>query len=146
MLYTTRTPSATAGAADMHGVILPEHRATGITPAVEKSAAGVLAHLRDAQVKNLTQTIEQLKARGVWVVGLASEGKTRYTDFDFNRSLAPVVGNEGKGISRLVREHCDALVQLSNPRAVTVTCDNNSVSVVVLPLGVQRLIRNPVES
>lgn len=102
----------TAEAVGAHGLILPEHRAAGLTPAVDKSSAGAVEHLLVAQVTNLTRAIDTLKKRGLWVVGLAGEATQDYDRVDLDRPLALVVGSEGKGISRLVREHCDFLVRL----------------------------------
>jgi 23S rRNA (guanosine2251-2'-O)-methyltransferase len=102
----------TAEAAGAHGIILPEHRAAGLTPAVDKSSAGAVEHLLIAQVTNLTRTVDALKKQGIWIVGLAGEATQDYDRVDLDRPLALVVGNEGKGISRLLREHCDFLVRL----------------------------------
>ncbi len=102
----------TAEAARVHGVIIPEHRAAEVNATVVKTAAGATEHLLIAQEANLTRTIDYLKAQNVWVVGLAGEAQTLYTRADLTGPLALVVGNEGKGISRLVREHCDLLVKL----------------------------------
>ena len=102
----------TAEAAGVHGLIIPEHRAAEINSTVVKTSAGATEHLRIAQETNLTRTIDYLKKQNVWVVGLAGEAKTFYTQADLRGSLALVVGNEGKGISRLVREHCDLLIKL----------------------------------
>jgi 23S rRNA (guanosine2251-2'-O)-methyltransferase len=102
----------TAEAVGAHGVIIPEHRAAGLTPAVDKSSAGAIEHLLVAQVTNLTRTVDALKKGGIWVVGLAGEATQDYDRVDLDRPLALVVGNEGKGIGRLLREHCDFLVRL----------------------------------
>ena len=102
----------TAEAAGIHGIIIPEHRAAEVNATVAKTSAGASEHLLIAQETNLTRTIEDLKKRNIWVVGLAGEAKTLYTQADLTGPLALVVGNEGKGISRLVREHCDLLIKL----------------------------------
>ncbi len=102
----------TAEAAGAHGVIIPQHRAAEINATVVKTAAGATEHLLIAQETNLTRTIEELKKQNVWVVGLAGEAQTFYTQANLTGPLALVVGNEGKGISRLVREHCDLLIRL----------------------------------
>ncbi len=102
----------TAEAAGMHGVVLPEHRAAEVNATVVKTSAGATEHLLIAQVTNLTHSIDQLKRQNIWVVGLAGEAKTLYHQADLTGPLALVVGNEGKGISRLVREHCDLLIKL----------------------------------
>lgn len=102
----------TAEAAGVHGIILPEHRAAEVNATVIKTSAGATEHLLIAQETNLTRAIEDLKKRNIWVVGLAGEAKTLYTQANLTGPLALVVGNEGKGISRLVREHCDLLIKL----------------------------------
>lgn len=102
----------TAEAAGVHGVIIPEHRSAEINATVVKTSAGATEHLRIAQETNLTRTIDALKKQNVWVVGLAGEATTLYTQADLRGPLALVVGNEGKGMSRLVREHCDMLIKL----------------------------------
>jgi 23S rRNA (guanosine2251-2'-O)-methyltransferase len=102
----------TAEAAGMHGVIIPQHRAAEVNATVVKTSAGATEHLLIAQETNITRVIEYLKKQNIWVIGLAGEARTLYTDADLTGPLALVVGNEGKGISRLVREHCDLLVKL----------------------------------
>lgn len=102
----------TAEAVGAHGVIVPEHRAAGITPAVIKSSAGAIEHLPVAQVTNLTRTLDDLKSHGIWIYGLAGEATETLETVDLDRALALVVGAEGKGLGRLVREHCDVLVSL----------------------------------
>jgi 23S rRNA (guanosine2251-2'-O)-methyltransferase len=102
----------TAEAVGVHGVIIPEHRAAEVNATVIKTSAGATEHLLIAQETNLTRAIENLKKRTIWVVGLAGEAKMLYTQADLTGPLALVVGNEGKGISRLVREHCDLLIKL----------------------------------
>lgn len=102
----------TAEAAGVHGVIIPEHRAAEVNATVVKTSVGATEHILIAQETNLTRTIDDLKQRNIWVVGLAGEGNTFYTQADLTGPLALVVGNEGKGLGRLVREHCDLLVKL----------------------------------
>ena len=102
----------TAEAAGIHGVILPEHRAAEVNATVVKTSAGATEYLLIAQETNLTRAIEYLKKENIWVIGLAGEGMTEYQQANLTGPLALVVGNEGKGISRLVREHCDLLIKL----------------------------------
>ncbi len=102
----------TAEAAGIHGIILPEHRAAEVNATVVKTSAGATEYLLIAQETNLTRTIEYLKKQNIWVVGLAGEATTEYQKANLTGPLALVVGNEGKGISRLVREHCDLLIKL----------------------------------
>ncbi len=102
----------TAEAAGVHGVIIPEHRAAEVNATVVKTSAGATEHMLIAQETNITRSIESLKRQNIWVVGLAGEAQTLYTQANLTGSLALVVGNEGKGLGRLVREHCDVLIKL----------------------------------
>lgn len=102
----------TAEAVGVHGVILPRHQAAEVNATVVKTSAGATEHLLIAQVANLTHTIDALKKENIWVIGLAGETRTEYTQAELTGPLALVVGSEGKGISRLVREHCDLLIRL----------------------------------
>lgn len=102
----------TAQATDVHGVIIPEHRAVAVTPAVSNASAGAVEHLRVARVTNLARTLRDLKDRGVWVYGLDVDATQPYYEQDLRGPLALVVGSEGAGLGRLVQETCDALVNI----------------------------------
>lgn len=102
----------TAEVVGAHGVVIPEHRAAGLTPAVDKTSAGAVEFLPVARVTNITRTLDELKKQGLWCVGLDGDAETTYDKADLKGPIALVVGNEGKGISRLAREHCDLLVRL----------------------------------
>jgi 23S rRNA (guanosine2251-2'-O)-methyltransferase len=102
-----------AEAAGVHGVVIPGRRAAGVTPAAVRASAGAAEQVRVAQVTNLVRAMEWLKAEGLWMVGLeAAPGAQLYTEADLGGSLGVVVGSEGKGLSRLVRERCDYLIRL----------------------------------
>jgi 23S rRNA (guanosine2251-2'-O)-methyltransferase len=103
----------TAEAVGVQGVLLPEHRAAAVTPAVVKASAGAAEHLSIAQVTNLARALQDLQEAGLWVMGLEEDPQAvLYTAVDWNRPLAVVVGSEGFGLQRLVRERCDGLVRL----------------------------------
>jgi len=102
----------TAEAVGAHGVVIPEHRAAGLTPAVDKTSAGAVEFMPVTRVTNITRTLDDLKRRGVWCVGLDGNAKTTFDQANLSGPIALVVGNEGKGISRLVRDHCDLLIKL----------------------------------
>lgn len=103
----------TAEAMGVHGVILPERRAAGITPAVSNASAGAVEHLLVAQVVNLVQTQQMLKRQGLWIVALDNRPDAQdLAVSDLSGPLALVVGNEHKGVSRLVRERCDWAVRI----------------------------------
>jgi 23S rRNA (guanosine2251-2'-O)-methyltransferase len=103
----------TAEVVGVHGVAIPRHRAAEITPAVSNASAGAVEHLLIAQVTNLVRTMEELKEKGVWIVGLENLPEAQdYHQADLNMPLALVVGSEGRGLSRLVRERCDLWIRL----------------------------------
>jgi len=102
----------TAEAAGADGVLLPERHSAGLSETVARASAGALEHVRVARVGNLVQALEALKARGIWVVGFDAAGQERWDAVDLERPVALVLGGEGRGIRRLVREHCDHLVSI----------------------------------
>ncbi|MGB6031741.1 MAG: 23S rRNA (guanosine(2251)-2'-O)-methyltransferase RlmB [Bacteroidota bacterium] len=102
----------TAECAGVHGVVVPKHHAAPVTTTVIKAAAGATEHMAMGEVTNLVNFIEQLKSREYWIVGLDATAPTVYTEADYATAIALVVGNEGKGIRRLVREHCDHVVKI----------------------------------
>jgi 23S rRNA (guanosine2251-2'-O)-methyltransferase len=102
-----------AEAVGVSGAVIQRKRAVDITPAVVHASAGAAEHLKVAQVTNLVNVIEKLKAHDVWVTGLeAVHDAQRYDQVDLSGPIAIVVGSEGKGLRRLVRERCDFLLQL----------------------------------
>ena len=101
----------TAECAGAHGVIIPERRAVGLTPAAVKASAGAVEYLPVAREVNLTRTIERLKKEGVWIYGTAMDGED-YRKVDYSGAKALVIGSEGEGMSRLVGESCDKVVTL----------------------------------
>src|SRR3954465_14532852 len=102
----------TADAAGADGVVIPERRAAGITGTVAKSSAGASAHLPVAKVTNIARTLEDLKSRGIWIVGLDERGKQSYDEGDYKMDCALVLGAEGKGLHDLVSRKCDFLVSI----------------------------------
>ena len=103
----------TAEIVGVHGVILPERRAVAVTPAVVSASSGASEHLLIGQVTNLVRTMQDLKARDLWVYGLEDvQGASPLWQTDLGGALALVVGSEGQGMRRLVRESCDVLVRL----------------------------------
>ena len=103
----------TAEAVGVHGIVIQRRRAVGITPAAVHTSAGAVEHLRVAQVTNIARTISLLKERDVWVAGLEAVREAQiYHHADLKGALAVVVGSEGKGMRRLVRERCDFLIKL----------------------------------
>ncbi len=103
----------TAEAAGVNGVVIPDRRAAGVTPAAVRASAGAAEHARVAQITNLVQTMVELKAEGIWLAGLeATPGAQLYTEADLSGPLGVVIGSEGQGLARLVRETCDYLIRV----------------------------------
>jgi 23S rRNA (guanosine2251-2'-O)-methyltransferase len=97
----------TADAAGVHGVVVQNRRSAALGGAAAKASAGAVAHMKIAQVVNIARAIDELKDAGVWTVGLAEDAEVRYDAIDFTVPSAIVVGAEGSGLRRLVREKCD---------------------------------------
>ena len=102
----------TADAAGADGIVIPERRAAGVTGTVAKVSAGASAHLPIAKVTNIARTLEELKARDIWTVGLDERGKQGYDSIDYKMNCALVLGAEGKGLHDLVAKKCDFLVSI----------------------------------
>ena len=102
----------TAECAGVHGVILPKHHAASITTTVVMASAGATEHMAMAEVTNIVQTLEELKREGYWIVGLDGSGDRQYDEVDYSSPTVLVIGNEGKGIRRLVLEHCDIIAHI----------------------------------
>ncbi|SHE14362.1 spoU rRNA methylase family protein [Chlamydia abortus] len=120
----------TADCTGVHGIIIPKRRAVGLTATVSKISAGAVEYVPVAKVTNLVQTIEELKERGVWVAGADGSAEQTVFEADLTMPLAIVIGNESKGIGRLVREHCDFLIKL--PMLGSISSLNASVAASVL--------------
>jgi 23S rRNA (guanosine2251-2'-O)-methyltransferase len=116
----------TADAAGAHGVIIPERRAVGITAGAVRASAGALEHVKVSKVSNLNRSIERLKELGMTVIGLDADGDVEYTEADLTGPIVIVVGSEGKGLSRLVRENCDQIASI--PMVGQLSSLNASVS------------------
>ncbi len=101
----------TAEACSVHGIIIPERRSASLNMTVAKSASGALEYMPVARVTNIANTIDMLKEHGVWIYGADMGGADRHS-FDFTGATALVIGNEGKGIGRLVAKKCDGIVSL----------------------------------
>lgn len=95
-----------------HGVIVPKRRSAGLTAIVDKSSAGALEHMAVARVSNIPAALKELQSEGVWIYGTAADGDNKLWETDFTGSMALVIGSEGDGMGRLVRECCDFTVSL----------------------------------
>lgn len=126
----------TADASGVHGLILPNKRAAGVTASVRKVAAGAAERIPVAQVGNLIQAAEVLKKEGFWLYGAEVDGKNAFYSIDYRRPLVLVIGSEGKGLSRLVRQNCDLIVSIPMPGAEAGSL-NVSAATAVLIYAVQ---------
>ncbi|KAB8127751.1 23S rRNA (guanosine(2251)-2'-O)-methyltransferase RlmB [Gracilibacillus oryzae] len=126
----------TADATGAHGVIIPKRRAVGLTATVAKTSVGAIEHIPVVRVTNIVQTIKELKEKNVWVVGTEAEATEEYRKLDGTLPLALVIGNEGNGMSRLVRENCDWTINL--PMRGHVSSLNASVAASILMYEVYR--------
>jgi 23S rRNA (guanosine2251-2'-O)-methyltransferase len=126
----------TADGAGADGVIIPDRRAVGLTGTVVKASAGASEHLPIAKVTNIARTLEELKDRNVWTVGLDERGPQSYEALDYNMDCAVVLGAEGKGLHDLVRKRCDFLVSI--PMLGHVSSLNVSVAGAVVMYEVAR--------
>ena len=126
----------TAEAAGVHGVIIPERRAAGLTDTVAKAAAGALEYISVVKVVNIVNTIDELKKKGIWVAAAEPDGNMQYWDADFVRPTALVLGGEDRGVRRLVGGHCD--YTLSLPLRGKISSLNVSVAAGVLLYEVLR--------
>ncbi|MCK0473302.1 23S rRNA (guanosine(2251)-2'-O)-methyltransferase RlmB [Halalkalibacter sp. APA_J-10(15)] len=126
----------TADAVGAHGVIIPKRRAVGLTQTVAKASAGAIEYIPVVRVTNIARTMEELKKLGLWFVGTDAKGQEDYRQASYDMPIGLVIGSEGKGISRLVKEKCDFLVQI--PMAGRVTSLNASVAASLLMYEVYR--------
>lgn len=116
----------TAETAGVHGIIIPKRRAASVNSTVNKVSAGAVEHMKIARVNNMVDTIKYLKEQGLWICGTDMDTKTYYYDQDLTGPIGIVIGSEGFGMSRLVKENCDFLVKI--PMKGKITSLNASVS------------------
>ena len=119
-----------AECAGAHGVIIPKRRSVGLTAVVAKAAAGAVEYMKVARVTNINAAIEELKEKGIWIFGTAAEGSVPMYQADLTIPAAIVIGSEGDGMSRLVRENCDVTVHI--PMKGKITSLNASAAATVL--------------
>lgn len=125
----------TANLAGAHGVIIPKHGASGLTATVAKASAGAINYTPVAKVTNLSNTIKELKEQGMWFVCAAADGEEMYR-LNLTGSIGLVIGNEGKGVSRLVKENCDLIAAI--PMKGDIDSLNASVATGVLAYEIVR--------
>lgn len=125
----------TAECVGAHGIIIPKRRSVGLTPTVSKTSAGAIEYVPVARVTNINNTIEELKGKNIWIYGAHMEGEY-YHQQNLEGPIAIVIGSEGKGISRLVKEKCDFLIKI--PMKGKVSSLNASVATSILAYEVLR--------
>jgi 23S rRNA (guanosine2251-2'-O)-methyltransferase len=126
----------TAEACGVHGIVIPKHRSVQVNHTVTKASAGATEHLQFTRVSNTGTAIDELKKQGVWIVGTDAKASKNYTEIDYNMPVAIVVGNEGKGLRRLIKEKSDFLVNI--PMFGKISSLNVSVATALLLYEVVR--------
>lgn len=116
----------TAETAGVHGVIIPKRRAASVNATVAKTSAGAVEYMKIARVNNINETIKELKDKGIWICGTDMNTDTLHYEQDYKMPIAIIIGNEGKGISRLTKENCDFFVKI--PMKGKISSLNASVS------------------
>ena len=128
-----------AECAGAHGVVIPKRRSAGLTAIVDKASAGAAEHMLIARVPNLPAALDALKSRGLWVYGTAADGQSGLWDTDFTGPMALVIGSEGDGMGRLVRESCDFTVSLPMKGKVSSLNASAAAGIVMYEVLRQRL-------
>jgi 23S rRNA (guanosine2251-2'-O)-methyltransferase len=127
----------TAECCGAHGIIIPKRRSVGLTETVAKASAGAIEYMLCAKVSNIGQAIDKLKDRGVWIAA-CDMGDEMYTDQNLTGSLGIVIGSEGFGISRLVREKCDFVTSIPMKGKITSLNASNAAAVLMYEVVRQR--------
>ena len=128
----------TAECAGAHGVIIPKRRSVGLTAVVAKASAGAVEYMKVARVTNITAAIEELKQKGIWIFGTAAEGSIPMYDADLKGPAAIVIGSEGDGMSRLVRQSCDVTVHIPMKGKISSLNASNAASILLYEAVRQR--------
>ena len=128
-----------AECAGAHGVIIPKRRSVGLTATVAKASAGAVEHMKVARVTNICAAITELKEHGVWVYGTAAEGSIPMYKADLTGATAIVIGNEGDGISPLVRKNCDVMVHIPMKGQISSLNASNAAAILLYEAVRQRL-------
>jgi len=132
----------TAETAGVHGIIIPKRRAVGVNGTVTKVSAGAVEHMKIARVNNINDTIKSLKDNGIWIFGTEMEGENIYYNQDFKGPIALVIGSEGQGMSRLVKENCDVLVKIPMKGKISSLNASVSAGIVIYEVLKQKEIKN----
>ena len=121
----------TAESAGVHGIIIPKRRSAMVNQTVYKSSAGAVEHIKIAQVTNISQTIDNLKKAGIWFYGADADAEEAYYNTKLTGPIALLIGNEGKGISRIVKEKCDFLVRIPMKGEIGSLNASNAASILI---------------
>ncbi len=130
-----------AECAGAHGVIIPKRRSVGLTAVVAKASAGAVEYMKVARVTNINSAIQELKEKGVWVFGTAAEGSVPMYKADLTGPAAIVIGSEGDGMSRLVRQNCDVMVHIPMQGRITSLNASAAASILLYEAVRQRLAK-----
>lgn len=128
----------TAECAGVHGIIIPKRRSASVNNTVYKSSAGAAEHMLISKVTNISNTIERLKEKGLWIYGADMEGENFHFNTELKGSIGLVIGNEGKGLSRLVKEKCDVLVRIPMNGKISSLNASNAASILMYEVVRQR--------
>ncbi len=128
----------TAECAGVHGVIIPKRRSASINQTVYKSSAGAVEHMLVSKVTNISDTIAKLKDKGLWIYGADMAGENYYYQTKLDGAIGLVIGSEGKGISRLVKENCDVLVKIPMLGKISSLNASNAASILIYEVLKQR--------
>ncbi len=129
----------TAETAGVHGIIIPKRRAASVNSTVNKVSAGATEYMKIARVNNITETIKTLKKKDIWVCGTDMNAKSYYYQENYKMPIAIVIGSEGFGISRLVKENCDFMVKIPMKGKITSLNASVSAGIIIYEVVKQRL-------
>lgn len=129
----------TAETAGVHGIVIPKRRAVAVNSTVSKVSAGAVEHMKIARVNNINETIQHLKDNDVWIYGTDIEATKYYNEEDYKGAVAIVIGSEGFGMNRLVKENCDFLVKIPMKGKITSLNASVSAGIVMYEVVKQRL-------
>lgn len=132
--------SRSAECAGAHGIIIPKRRSSGVTAVVSKTSAGAVEHLPIVKVTNISSTIEMLKKENIWIYGAHMEGENYY-ETDMKGPIAIVIGSEGNGLSRIVKEKCDFLVKIPMKGQVSSLNASAAASILIYDVVRQRKVQ-----
>lgn len=132
----------TAETAGVHGIIIPKRRACGVNSTVNKTSAGAVEHMKIAKVNNINDTIKYLKEKGLWIIGTDMDTETYYYKQDMTGPVAIIIGSEGFGMNRLVKENCDILIKIPMKGKITSLNASVSAGIVIYETLKQRMLKN----